>query len=382
MNKPISIVFTTINTPLVLYELYKNITRFGYLDHVKVWVVGDLKTPPQVHQLVDEISSNGMETIYLDIDQQDEWGKQFPTFYKRIPYNNETRRNIGYLFALEDGCDILISIDDDNFPSEDDFVGHHLRTGQGWAGNILYESQGFHNVCEYLRFEPSRAIYPRGFPFGMRNSKNQAEILTRANESNAIKIGISAGLWLGDPDVDATTWLNGSVRSVGYDGESCIVLDQSTWSPINTQNTSVVRELIPAYFCIPMGWQMPGGSIQRYGDIWGGYFLQSIIKDTEYYVSIGRPLVNHLRNPHNYLQDLRYEYWGLISTDWLVSVLYKEFTPTESRIVDRIDELSNFLKHSALRDLPSWYPNEMRDFMFSTSDSLTEWAQVCRILGC
>ena len=143
---------------------------------------------------------------------------------------------------------------------------------------------------------------------------------TKGNNANPVssplraKIGVTAGLWLSDPDIDATTWLNGAVSGLSYSGQDQLLLAQSNWTPINTQNTSVVRDLIPAFLCVPMGWDVPGGKIQRYGDIWGGYFLQAIIQGTDYHVSFGRPLVDHRRNPHDYLDDLRGEFWGLMLT--------------------------------------------------------------------
>ena len=118
---------------------------------------------------------------------------------------------------------------------------------------------GFHNICEYLKINPQRHIFPRGYPFNLRSSQNQP----KRNEAAPNRtIGVTAGLWLSDPDIDATTWLNGKVIATEYLGGNIQVLDQKTWTPVNTQNTSVVRELIPAYLCIPMGWDVPGGKIQ------------------------------------------------------------------------------------------------------------------------
>ena len=263
MTKPIQIVFTTIYYPEVLNDLFTNISKFNHLDKVKIWVIGDKKTPGKCRDLAAAITRKGLETIYLDIEQQDLWGKSCSSFYDRIPYNNETRRNIGYLKALEDGCEVLISLDDDNFPMEDDLVGCHLSTGKKWDGPLLTEESGFHNICEYLTIEPQRQVFPRGYPFKLRGVPNQN---TTEKSGKETTIGVTAGLWLSDPDVDATTWLNGKISGKAYRGEPVQVLHQNTWSPVNTQNTSVVRELIPAYLCIPMGWQVPGGTIQRYGD--------------------------------------------------------------------------------------------------------------------
>ena len=47
MKKPCHIVFTTIHHPAILRDLYENIHRHGHLEEVKVWVVGDRKTPVQ-----------------------------------------------------------------------------------------------------------------------------------------------------------------------------------------------------------------------------------------------------------------------------------------------------------------------------------------------
>jgi len=366
-HKRIHVVFTTIFVPHLLRELCDNAARFGHLEKTKVWVIGDRKSPPETAEVVVEVNKGGLETIYLDIPAQDEWGRRVPEFYQRIPYNNETRRNIAYLCALEDGCEILLCIDDDNFPTEDDFIGGHLRTGSPVKEPVLSEPTGFHNVCEHLSFLPNRQIYPRGFPFHLRGTLNAAS----AVEPPAGGIlGVTAGLWLREPDVDATTWLNGRVISTAYTGPDLVVLAQDTWTPINTQNTSIPRALIPAFLCIPMGFDVPGGKIQRYGDIWGGYFLQAVMQGLPYLVGFGRPLVDHRRNPHNYVDDLRHEFWGLILTDWLLQLLRQEFHPTSSSIPDRVIELSVFIETTAMVKAPAWCPPEVKSFLLSTKKPL------------
>lgn len=375
MKKPYHIVFTTIYHPSVLEDLLLNVSKYQHLDEVCVWIVADIKTPESAKVLSKEITGKGLEVNYLDLNLQEEIGKKYSEFYKRIPFNNETRRNIGYLKALEQGCEVLISIDDDNFPVEtDDFIGSHTNTGTAWAGDLISEQSGFHNVCEYIAFEPNRYVYPRGYPFDKRSSRNNPSKI-KNNSKNIV--GVTAGLWIVEPDVDATTWLNGKILGKGYLGEQIHVLAQDTWTPINTQNTSVVRDLIPAYLCIPMGWDVPGGKINRYGDIWGGYFLQALIKDTQYYVSFGKPLVEHRRNPHNYVDDMRHEYWGMMLTDWLLQALKDRFKPKEKNIIKRVFELADFLEEESKNNLPAWCPIEMYNFMFYTAENLRYWARAC-----
>ena len=377
MNKPVHIVFTTIHHPVILHGLYENIHKFGHLDEVKVCVVGDRRTPGSAAELAREISKKGLETLYFDVAQQDEWGNSFP-FYKRVPYNTDGRRVFGYLKALEEGCRLMISLDDDNFPAQDDFVGYHKQTGQPWTDSLLHESTGFHNICEYLTLEPQRLIFPRGFPFQLRGHVNRPEPVPSAQGA---RIGVTEGLWLEEPDVDATTWLNGKVRGIRYAGPDLIVLEQTTWSPVNTQNTSVLRELIPAFVFVTMAWPVPGGMLDRYGDIWGGYFLLALMQGTPYHAAFGRPLVEHRRNPHNYVDDLRFEFWGMVLTDWLLQLLREGFKPAGSRMIDRVLELAEFLRGEAVSKLPAWCPPEVRAFLLSTAENLNQWSAACQQIG-
>lgn len=377
MNKKCHIVFTTINHPAILNDLYNNISRHGHLHETKVWVVGDRKTPATASALAREVSAKGLETVYFDVEQQDAWGKSL-ALYNLIPYNTDGRRIFGYLRALEDGCEVMLSMDDDNFPAEDDFVGRHMVTGEPWNEPVIREHSKFHNICEYLSFEPQRAIFPRGFPFRLRGHANAPENVA---PPTGAKIGVTEGLWLVEPDIDATTWLNGKVSGKAYRGPDLFVLEQSTWSPVNSQNTSVVRDLIPAFVFVTMAWPVPGGKLDRYGDIWGGYFLLALMQGTKYHVGFGRPLVEHRRNPHNYVDDLRYEYWGMILTDWLLELLRDSFHPRSESMTERLFELAEFLSGQAIAKLPVWCPQEVKAFLLSTSENLRQWSGACQCIG-
>lgn len=377
MNKKCHIVLTTINHPAILHDLYENIHRHGHLDCAKVWVVGDRKTPGSAAALCSELSAKGLEAVFFDVEQQDAWGKRL-ALYDLIPYNTDGRRIFGFLKALEEGCDVMLSMDDDNFPAQDDFIGNHLRTGQPWKQSVIHEDTRFHNICEYLALEPQRSVFPRGFPFRLRGHVNNPRLVAASPEAI---IGVTEGLWLEEPDVDATTWLNGKIRATKYLGPDLFVLEQSTWSPVNSQNTSVVRDLIPAFVFVTMAWPVPGGKLDRYGDIWGGYFLLALMQRTNYHVAFGRPLVEHRRNPHNYVDDLRYEYWGMILTDWLLEHLREFFKPTCTAMTDRLFELAEFLSCNAIAKLPAWCPPEIKSFLLSTAENLRQWSIACQQVG-
>ncbi|MFP4445424.1 MAG: hypothetical protein ACLFPD_04165, partial [Desulfosudaceae bacterium] len=136
-----------------------------------------------------------------------------------------------------------------------------------------------------------------------------------------------------------------------------------------------------AFLCGPMGWPVPGGRIQRYGDIWGGYFLQAVMRSTPFHVSFGHPVVEHQRNRHDFLADLRHEYWGMVLTDWLVEALQNRFHSEAQDIIERVRALSIFLRQQAETALPDWCPAEMKSFLIWTSGILAAWAKVCRQLA-
>src|SRR5207237_568242 len=107
--------------------------------------------------------------------------------------------NVGFLMALEAGCDFLISIDDDNYclPGEDFYAAHSVA-GTGVRLEVRRGSDGWVNLCDDLEFEPGLTPYPRGFPYGRRRQQRD---VTRGQEN--ITCALNAGLWLDDPDVDA-----------------------------------------------------------------------------------------------------------------------------------------------------------------------------------
>lgn len=368
--RPDHIVLTSIAAPPMLHELRDHLAAHGDLERVTLWFVADRKTPDAARTLCDALRDRGLDCRYLDIAAQNRWGHEHVRgFYARLPYNNESRRNIGYLMAMAEGCERLIVLDDDNFPAKQPMMPAYRRAGASYAGPVVHEPSGYFNVCEDLVSEPARLLFPRGYPFRRRGGHNAPR---HRPAPPGCRIGVNAGLWLSEPDIDATTWLNGKVRATGYAGPDPMVLDHDTWSPINTQNTAVARALIPAFLCVPMGRPMPGGRIERYGDIWAGYFLQTVIAGTDWRVAFGQPLVDHRRNPHDYLADLRHEFWGMQLTDWLLDKLRASFAPVSSAIEDRVRELADAVQRFSADVVPA-YPAEAGAFLVETADTLRDW---------
>jgi len=320
----IAIVLTTIFDRDIVEKLCLNIDKYQHIDKTTIIVIPDKKTPAVVYEKCKSFSEKGFSVLCPDIDQQNTFLEKVGLYPEFIPYNTENRRNVGYLMALE-FCDILISIDDDNYPTDKDFVGGHLAAfDDPMPIADLSSSTKWYNPMEMLEFkvDSPAVLYPRGFPYKFRK-KSQYKI--NQIKSDPERIYLNAGLWLQEPDIDGITWLVQPAQSKKVSDKFCdVVLGDDVWTPINTQNTSLRQDAIPAYYCVRMGMPIKGMAIARYGDIFSGFFVQKCIKALGKKVKFGSPLSVHKRNPHNYFEDVASELGGGIIVeeliDWLMEV--------------------------------------------------------------
>jgi len=232
-----------------------------------------------------------------------------------IPYDSDNRRNIGFLMALQSGSDFLLSIDDDNYcrPDEDAFAAHAVVCDPAHQAQVVETDLGWFNICSLLEVDHPETTYPRGFPYFARHKPTPPRFTTAA-----VDVHINAGLWLEAPDLDAINWLVAPTRATAFTGPA-LVLGPRTWSPINSQNTALRRDVLGAYYYIRMDYPLNGMRLGRYGDIFSGYLAEACVKHLGGAIRVGTPLVDHRRNAHNYLGDASDE-WGCIR-------LFEDFLP-------------------------------------------------------
>ena len=302
----------------------------------------------------------GMNILSPSIDQQEEFLGKIG-FAGLVPFNSDNRRNIGYLMAVEYGCNAIISIDDDNYAELGaNFVSEHLVVTKDKVEQIQVNSDtGWFNPISLLESESPIEIYPRGFPVHQRHVETNIE--RRKLEA---KVRINAGLWLQDPDVDAFTWLVVPTKIKRLKEES-VVLGKETWSPVNSQNTAVAREAMPSYYFPKMNYQIGGLHIDRYGDIFSGYFAVACCKAMGHSVRFGSPMVKHDRNAHNYLQDNAYESAGIwILNDllpWLseTTLATASYCDAYASLLDGLDEFSQEAKGKVWTDQTRAYFHDL-----------------------
>jgi hypothetical protein len=212
--------------------------------------------------------------------------------------------------AYEDKARIIVTIDDDNHVAEGDYLRRHQIVGKEISLPTARSVGGWFNVCRYLNESNNQDFYHRGFPSGLRWKEFPFSI-----SNNYVNVVVNAGLWTGDPDIDAITRLHRPLNVTGFKegAPDQLALAEGTWHPFDSQNTALAREIIPAYFLSPY--------IGRYDDIWPSYLVRKIADHLGQHVSFGRPLVNQARNVQDIWKNLEAERMGWELTDDFVNIL-------------------------------------------------------------
>jgi hypothetical protein len=370
-----TLVLTTIFDPVILDAYRRNFERHGHLDELDVIAIPDRKTPAAAYETCTRLARQGLDVTCPSLEEQDAFLKRVGLPSGFIPYNSDNRRNVGFLMAWERGSDFLISIDDDNFCGDDeDYFDAHASVLFGRGPHpIAGDHSRFLNICDLLQMS-APSVFARGYPYFARHRSSAVR-----TSAGAAEIMINAGLWLQDPDVDAITWLGLRPQAKAFKNQS-VVLDADTWSPVNSQNTAVRRDVLPAYYFIRMGYPLHGATVDRYGDIFSGYFALACAKHLGGSARFGTPIADHRRNSHNYLNDATAELPAIVLLEdilaWLIDVQLSGATGLEAylSLSHALDEAAEKFQGRAWNDASRGYVHQMAHLM-------RVWISACRAIG-
>jgi hypothetical protein len=298
----IALCTTTIHVPYALKLLRK------CSEGVRFFVATDEKTPKR------ELGS--MEIPNVLCMRGEMWKCS-----ELIGWNTIARRNIAFLEALKWGADVIYSWDDDNIPTlPNHFV---MFDGPNRFHGIRVRGAGIGGPDGW--FDPGTLLIPRTRHRGYPHGKPQALVASSVTDA---KIGVYAGLVIGDPDVDAVTRMEHrpDIGGVHLLGQAGVVVDLNTWTVFNSQNTAVIRELVPAWF------MMPG--VGRHDDIYASLIVQRVMRERNLHVHFGPPFTYQQRNDHNLIIDLRAEIDGMERVTDLAHLLDHILLPGKSVVDD------------------------------------------------
>jgi hypothetical protein len=362
------LVTTTINIPTLLTSYAHNARRYAHQD-LELIVIGDRKSP---HETADFCRSleQYYPVSYLDIPAQEEYLRPYPDLWNHLRFDSIQRRNIGMLLAWERGCDVVITIDDDNFVMGQDFVGLHSIVGKTVGLPAFSSTSGFFNVCSVLETDHGVEFYHRGFPQSQRWQEKSQFMSSSPAER---KVAVNAGFWLDNPDIDALTRMERQIVVRGFNQKwpgRNFTLQPGTWSPFNSQNTALMRDVIPAYFLSP--WN------GRYDDIWASYVVNRIAEHLGHAISFGEPVVRQERNPHDLWKDLDVERNGMIMTDSFCAAL-REIPLTSHTYHECFGEIGEALR-DAWRENPRWNESQ-RQWREKLLEGMRIWHAVFETAG-
>ena len=288
------VVVTTINAPTP--SIYK-LTELP--EPWKIVVIGKKKKKNEEWN----VFNNSSKLVYLSIENQEKLNYKTTQY---IPYNSYTRKNIGYIYAIEHGAKEIYETDDDNIFTTFD---------------QLYNSFNFSKICyaksnktmminPYAHFgRPT--VWPRGFRLSDISNDWNNKFYISSSEQITSKPLIYQGLTNGDPDVDAI------FRLTRADARYPIKLDfydiypllyfPGNYIPINSQNTRYLYDAFPAL-------ALPTTVAFRVCDIWRGFIMERFIWGYNGTVLFHSPSVYQKRNVHDYYLDFVDEealYYGL-----------------------------------------------------------------------
>lgn len=369
-----ALVVTTIFKPEFLSGYVENLRRFGHSSDVRIIVIPDRKTPPDVAAACDQARRAGFDVLCPTLEEQVSFLKRLNAPEDWIPFDSDNRRNVGFLMALQAGVECIISIDDDNYcPSEVDFFGIHQSVGREMSLPVKNSSTGWINFCDDLSFSGQGVVpYPRGYPYKTRGEQ-RLQI-----DSRKARLALNVGLWTDDPDVDAISRLAQRPKATAYQG-SPFAMGRDTWSPINTQNTALTRQAMAAYYYVRMGFAIEGLKIDRYGDILSGYFVQKCIRHLGEDIRVGDPICEHRRTPHNLFKDLYHELAGMVLIEEVVPWL-RELKLTGSSYAEAYTCLANELETAASRFSGFVFDQGGRGFLTSTAGHMRTWLKALKAL--
>jgi len=288
-DERITIVVTSISKPnKALVALSQGCMEYGY----RFIVIGDVSSP-------SDFNIQGCD--YYDIDRQIRTGLKYA---KLCPQRHYTRKNIGYLIAIQKGTNVIIETDDDNIPYPT-FWNPRKRICQ----TSVVKKKGWLNIYSYFS---GANIWPRGFPL------NKIHDSTPSFESlpiQTVDCPIQQGLSNENPDVDAIYRLTSPLPQ-NFRDDRQIAMPKGAWCPFNSQNTTWWEETFPLLY-------LPATCSFRMTDIWRSFIAQRITWENNWTLLFHKPTVWQERNKHNLMNDFADEIPGFLHNEKICSELEK-----------------------------------------------------------
>jgi hypothetical protein len=208
---------------------------------------------------------------------------------KVLPVRHYSRKNIGYLIAMNSGAECIYETDDDNRPIET------------WTPRRINVSARRADSAEWVniyRYFTGDVIWPRGYPLDYIKGSLVGEVNLRGQAERA-DAPIQQGLADGSPDVDAM-WRLLFDKEIRFNANESVLVPQACWSPFNSQTTWWWQSAYPLLY-------LPSFCSFRATDIWRSFIAQRCLWEMGHELVFHPPEVVQERNVHNLMKDFEAE---------------------------------------------------------------------------
>jgi hypothetical protein len=261
-----------------IHGLTECIKEFAKKEDWHIVIVGDKKSK--------RIKSTDNLT-YLSVDDQRDLNYNI---VDALPYNHYCRKNIGYLYAIKNGAEVIYETDDDNAPYDDTW---------GVVRQMVkkHELSGGKFVNIFHQYTTQRPVWPRGFPLD-EVLKEDAELHLNLKDKE-VNVPVWGGVTAGDPDLDSIYRLTNN-KPIWFKNYGQMYLAKGCYCPFNSQDTFWFKEAFTLML-------LPTTVEFRFTDILRGYITQPILWADDYHLGFTGVNTHQKRNEHNLMNDLRDE---------------------------------------------------------------------------
>jgi len=311
------VVITSIN------DLTESVIKFSEKKDWHVIVVGDLKSKKYNHTNV----------TFLDVEQQKSLGYKITD---TTPYNHYSRKNIGYLYAINKGASLIYDTDDDTIPYDNWGIKNFN------CENIITSPK----IVNPYTFFTDEKCWPRGMD--IRHINNEPKYTKDKKNTN---IGVWQGVINDDSDFDAIYRLTIN-KHIKFNQSEDISLEKNCYAPFNTQST-LWNNLFFILLYVPISVDF------RFSDILKGYVTQRIMWDYNYHVGFHGPNTYQVRNYHDFYVDFIDEISMYKNVPKLIDILEKIKLENKSieddllKVYEKLYE-NNIVEDYEITNLNNW----------------------------
>jgi hypothetical protein len=239
--------------------------------------------------------------------------------YDLIPHKTAACRNFGFYYVYKfTDFKYIITLDDD-CKTRPQFIEQYSILGQTLVLDTVI-CTGWYNTIEM--FDLATVLYARGYPYWERYPKSYQITQTEG------RVVCHMGLWDNILDTDGIdkylfeeyqkTYENLALkRPLLRIGTS----ENPVKFPLCAMNLGFIREVLPIMYQMPMSELFTDRySLWRFDDIWAGYIIQTLISLKGDAITVGQPIVQHLKSG-NLRKEILGEHYGHFISHYLYAII-------------------------------------------------------------